>query len=123
MTSTKATSPPDHTPHVYCSCLCQDLPSYLKLKERKIGQGSFDELKEKDFRADLLKREAAVKRKKNGELEIVEERQITYGRNSTIYHDDVDIIGNYEPEVSKKVKENEGLVDLADNPFPEDADS
>lgn len=63
-----------------------------------------------------------MSRKKNGELEIVEERQITYGRNSTIYHDDVDIIGNYEPS-GKKVKGNEGLVDLADNPFPEDADS
>jgi len=80
------------------------LPSYLKLKDRQIGQGSFDELKEKDFKADLLKREAAVKRKKNGELEIVEERQITYGRGSSIYHDDVDVIGNYEPSTSKKVK-------------------
>jgi hypothetical protein len=38
----------------------------------------------------------------------------------------VDFIGNYEPAANKKIKlpnEGEGLVDLADNPFPEDADS
>lgn len=37
-------------PHTLLLCkgtntLTQDLPSYLKLKERKIGQGSYDELK------------------------------------------------------------------------------
>ncbi len=48
--------------------MMQDLPSYLKLKERKIGQGSFDELKQRDFKAQLLKREAEVRRKKNGEI-------------------------------------------------------
>ena len=34
----------------------RDLPGYLKLKERQWGQGSVDELREKDFKADLLKR-------------------------------------------------------------------
>lgn len=38
----------------------------------------------------------------------------------------MDFIGNYEPEVKKKIKmpnDGEDLVDLGDNPFPEDADS
>lgn len=65
----------------------QDLPSYLQLKERKIGQGSLEELKEKDFRAELLQREAAAKRKKNGEIEIIEEKAITDGKGKSIYSD------------------------------------
>ena len=78
-------------------------------------------MQEKDFKSDLLKREAAAKRKKNGDLEIIEE---TDPNQKSIYNDDVDVIGNYEPEARKKVKKDEtGLVDLADNPFPEDADS
>jgi hypothetical protein len=67
-----------------------------------------------------------VKRKKNGEIEIIEDRAITAGNKNSIYNDEVDFIGNYEPGANKKIKlpnEGEGLVDLADNPFPEDADS
>ena len=41
----------------------RDQPGYLKLKERGFGQGSIDELKEKDFKAELLKREAELKNK------------------------------------------------------------
>lgn len=52
---------------------------------------------------------------------------ITYHKNPNIYSEDVDIIGNYEPDMKKKIKrpdeENEEPVDLGDNPFPEDADS
>jgi len=79
-----------------------------------------------DFKSELLKREAAALRKKNGEIDIPEDKQITYGRNTSVYAADVDYIGNYEPDMRKKIKrpdEEEGLVDLADNPFPEDADS
>ena len=36
----------------------RDLPGHLQLKERQIGQGSVLELKEKDFKAELLAREA-----------------------------------------------------------------
>jgi hypothetical protein len=57
----------------------------------------------------------------------VEDKQITYNRNTSIYNDDVDMIGNYETDIKKKIKRpddpQEGLVDLGDNPFPEDADS
>lgn len=74
-----------------------------------------------------MKREAQARRKKNGEIEIIEQKQIGYGNKGSIYNDDVDIIGNYEPDMKKKIKrpdQAEGqLVDLADNPFPQDADS
>lgn len=37
------------------------------------------------------------------------------------------MIGSYEPDMKKKIKRpdevGDELVDLADNPFPEDADS
>jgi hypothetical protein len=51
-----------------------------------------------------MKREAEVRRKKNGEIEITEEKQITYNKNDSIYNGDVDIIGNYEPDMKKKIK-------------------
>jgi protein CWC15 len=86
-----------------------------------------DELREKDFKSELMKREAEARRRKNGEIEIIEEKQITYGKGQSIYNDDVDIIGSYEPDMKKKIKRpdeaGEELVDLANNPFPEDADS
>lgn len=69
-----------------------------------------------------MKREAEARQKKNGGIEIIEDKQITYGKNESIYNDDVDIIGNYEPDMKKKIKRpdegEEGLVDLGDNPFP-----
>lgn len=40
----------------YIFILTQDLPGYLQLKERQWGQGSAEELKEKDFKAELLKK-------------------------------------------------------------------
>lgn len=66
-------------------------------------------------------------RKKNGGLDIIEERPKNAIKQANIYTDDVDMIGNYETDIKKKIKrpdeEGEQLVDLADNPFPEDADS
>jgi hypothetical protein len=46
----------------------------LTLKDRKLGQGSFDELKERDFKAELLKREAELKNKqlKNSDLPMIQ---------------------------------------------------
>ena len=74
-----------------------------------------------------MKRQAQARRIKNGEIEIIEEKQITYNKKQSIYDGDVDIIGSYEPDMKKKIKRpdqvGEELVDLADNPFPEDADS
>jgi hypothetical protein len=45
-----------------------------------------------------------VRRKKNGEIEIIEEKQIGYNNKGSIYNDDVDIIGSYEPDKKKKIK-------------------
>ncbi len=40
----------------------------------------------------------------------------------SIYNDDVDMIGNYEPDLKKKIKRpdqaEDELVNLGDNPFP-----
>ena len=47
----------------------RDLPGYLKLKEEQAGQGSLDQLKEKDFKAELLRREKEVMMKRNGEVQ------------------------------------------------------
>lgn len=51
----------------------RDLPGYLKLKERQWGQGSVDELKEKDFKAELLRREAEARDKKKGIFKPIQE--------------------------------------------------
>jgi hypothetical protein len=69
----------------------------------------------------LLAREADVKRKRNGGLEITEDSN---GKMSIT--EDVDVIGNFESgrkRIKRPDDEKEDLLDLGDNPFPEDADS
>lgn len=58
-------------------------------------------------------------------MDITEDKAIDYDKNASIYNADVDFVGEFDAGPSKKIKRpgEEGPVDLADNPFPEDADS
>ena len=74
-----------------------------------MGQGSINELKQKDFKAELLKREQLIKRKKNGEITAEELESITDGieqfkRVPDKDESGIDFIAYDEPSKQKKIK-------------------
>ncbi|KAM3147262.1 hypothetical protein pb186bvf_000513 [Paramecium bursaria] len=76
----------------------KDLPAYLKLKLREKGQGTQDELKDKDFKQDLIKRETEGNRQRELKALGVSETSLAI---EAVQQKSIDVP---EPQLIKKVK-------------------
>eukprot|EP00742_Colponemidia_sp_Colp-10_P009157 GILJ01009959.1.p1 GENE.GILJ01009959.1~~GILJ01009959.1.p1 ORF type:complete len:243 (-),score=61.52 GILJ01009959.1:21-713(-) len=76
----------------------RDLPAHKELKVRRPGQGTSDDIRHKDFRAELEEKERKATGKKRDREEVEEERR------------------------EKPRLEAEPVKAVEDNPFPQDAD-
>ncbi|CAK56359.1 unnamed protein product (macronuclear) [Paramecium tetraurelia] len=89
----------------------KDLPAYLILKMRKPGQGTQEELEQKDFKMDLLKREEEGKRQR--ELKALGVSETSLAIEATQKNQNKDV---QEPQILKKTKVEEKEI------YPQDAD-